>query len=61
MTTTTDTEPNASPTVGLSVLVPPTMRNELAAMACDESRSIGSMTRILLAEALDRRADGGGR
>ena len=59
---TTETEPEVpAATVGLSVLISPAMRNELGAMATDESRSIGSMTRILLAEALDRRAADGGR
>jgi hypothetical protein len=52
---TTETEAK----VALNVLVPPSLRNEIAGAACDESRSISAMTGILLREALDHRAAGG--
>jgi hypothetical protein len=61
MKTTETTELAPAATVGLSVLVMADMRNALGAMATDESRSIGSMTRILLAEALERRDPDGDR
>jgi hypothetical protein len=59
---TTEQSTEAPQSVGLSVLVPEPMRNALAELAeADGRRSIGSVTRALLAEALEQRALEGGR
>jgi hypothetical protein len=45
----------------LHVRVPEQLRDAVVEVAVSEQRSIGSATRILLAEALEARAEDGGR